>query len=313
MTGTDAEAAPDCYNSPVKRLLIVGCGDVAWRALPSLRQRYRVFALLRDVRERARWQNAGANPIIADLDNRLSLARIAGLADLVLHLAPPPDKGPRDHRTQALLAALASGKSLPQRLVYVSTSGVYGDCRGALVDETQAPNPLSARGARRVDAERQLRAFGRRTGTIVSILRAPGIYAADRLPVERLQKGLPALLPEDDVFTNHIHADDLARACSAALQRGCPNRAYNASDDSQLRMGEYFDRVADAFGLPHPPRITRAEAERTMSPVQLSFMRESRRLINRRLKEELAVRLVYPTVDDGIAAALRERKSACSS
>jgi nucleoside-diphosphate-sugar epimerase len=313
LTGTDAEAAPDCYNSPVKRLLIVGCGDVAWRALPSLRQRYRVFALLRDVRERARWQNAGASPIIADLDNRSSLARLAGLADLVLHLAPPPDKGPRDPRTQALLAALASGKSLPQRLVYVSTSGVYGDCRGALIDETQAPNPLSARGARRVDAERQLRAFGRRTGTIVSILRAPGIYAADRLPVERLQKGLPALQPEDDVFTNHIHADDLARACIAALQRGCPNRVYNASDDSQLRMGEYFDRVADAFGLPHPPRITRAEAERTMSPVQLSFMRESRRLINRRLKKELAVRLVYPTVDDGIAAALRERKSACSS
>ena len=148
-----------------------------------------------------------------------------------------------------------------------------------------------------------LRVWGLRNGVAVSILRAPGIYAADRLPVERLQRGTPALLADDDVYTNHIHADDLAMLACAVLRRGRPNRVYNACDDSHMKMGEYFDRVADRFGLAHPPRIARSEAEKTISPVQLSFMSESRRLDNRRLKRELRLRLRYPTVADGLRAA----------
>lgn len=302
----------DWYNSPVRKLLIVGCGDVAWRALPGLRRRYRVFALLRDPGQAARWREAGTTPLRADLDQPVTLARIAGLADHVLHLAPPPEHGTRDTRTQALLAALQRAKSLPQRLVYISTSGVYGDCAGALIDETRTPHPLSARAVRRLDAERQLREFGRRTGVCVSILRAPGIYAGDRLPLARLQNALPALRAEDDVFSNHIHADDLAAACLSALRRGACNRAYNVSDDSHLRMAEYFDRVADAFGLPRPPRLSRDEAARVLTPLQMSFMRESRRLVNRRLKEELRLQLTYPDVNAGIAAALKERNATCS-
>lgn len=259
-----------------------------------------------------RWRAAGALPLAGDLDDSASLTRLAGLADCVLHLAPPPDRGSRDTRTHKLLAALGRGKSLPQRLIYISTSGIYGDCQGALIDETRAPHPDTARAVRRLDAERQLRAFGRRSGVTVGILRAPGIYASDRLPIERLHKGTPALQPADDVFTNHIHADDLAAACAAALQHARPNRAYNVSDDSELQMGEYFDCVADTFGLPRPPRLTRAEAERVLPPLQLSFMRESRRLSNRRLKEELRLRLAYPRVEDGIAAAFKERKTNCS-
>lgn len=292
----------------MQKLLIVGCGDVAWRALPRLTRRYRVFALLRDATERSRWRNAGAVPLLGDLDERTSLARFSGLADAVLHLAPPPDRGDTDRRTRRLVAALAAGKSLPQRLVYVSTSGVYGDCAGGRIDETQVLHPETARARRRADAERVLRTFGRRTGSCVAILRAPGIYAADRLPLERLDKGLPALTAADDVYTNHIHADDLAAACVAALLRGRPNRVYNACDDSELQMGEYFDRVADAFARPRPPRVSRVEAETTLSPLQLSFMRESRRLANRRLKEELRLRLAYPRVEDGIAAALEEQR-----
>ncbi|MFC5302229.1 SDR family oxidoreductase [Azospira restricta] len=299
----------------MQKLLIVGCGDVAWRALPRLVRRYRVFALLRDAGEHARWRAAGAVPLAGNLDAPASLGRLAGLADAVLHLAPPPDRGDRDPRTRHLLAALGRGKSLPQRLIYISTSGVYGDCGGAFVDETRRPHPETARAARRLDAERALRAFGRETGTTVGILRAPGIYAADRLPLERLAKGTPALADADDVFTNHIHADDLAAACCAALVRARPNRSYNVCDDSHWKMGEYFDRVADAFALPRPPRLTRADAERQLSPLQLSFMRESRRLSNRRLHAELHVALAYPTVADGILAARKEheRKSACSS
>lgn len=240
------------------------------------------------------------------------MKRIAGLADLVLHFAPPPDRGLSDSRTRKLLAALSKGKSLPQRIVYISTSGVYGDCRGEPIDETRSARPGTARAVRRVDAERQLRRFGRRHGVIVSILRAPGIYAADRLPIERLQKGTPALRAEDDVFTNHIHADDLALLSCAALRYGRANRAYNASDDSQMKMGEYFDLVAERFGLPRAPRLSRSAAEVLMSPVQLSFMSESRRLINRRIKTELRVKLRYPRVEDGIEAAWKERRNTCS-
>lgn len=291
----------------MQKILIVGSGDVARRILPRLAGRFRVFALLRDAARAAVWRAAGATPVLADLDDRASLGRIAGLADLVIHLAPPPGDGTMDRRTRNLLAALGRGKSLPRRLVYVGTTGVYGDCGGARIDETRPLNPTNARAVRRVDAERRLRAWGRQNGVAVSILRAPGIYAADRLPLERLVKGMPALVDRDDGYTNHIHADDLAAACVAALRRGGANRAYNAVDDSDLKMGEWFDRVADAFALPRPPRIARAEAERTLPPMLMSFMRESRRIGNRRLKNELELRLAYPTVDDGIRAALKGR------
>lgn len=298
------------YNAGVQKILIVGSGDVARRILSQLAPRARIYALLRDASRAAQWRAAGATPVLADLDDRSSLGRLAGLADCVLHLAPPPGSGGRDTRTRNLLAALSKGKSLPRSLIYVSTTGVYGDCAGASIDETRCLNPESSRAGRRVDAERVLRAWGLRNGVAVSILRAPGIYAADRLPVERLQRGTPALLADDDVYTNHIHADDLATACIAALRRGRANRAYNVVDDSDLKMAEYFDLVARAFDLPAAPRLSRAEAEKLLSPVQMSFMRESRRIGNRRLKNELKLRLAYPTVVEGIASA---RRNACSS
>jgi len=291
---------------------------VAWRALPQLLQRYRVFALLRDGEQCARWRQAGAVPLVGDLDRPRTLERLAGLTHHILHLAPPSDKGQQDTRTRHLLAALSrpghgnkSRKSLsrlPWSLTYISTSGVYGDRGGAITPESAPCRPRSARGQRRLDAEQTLRQWGLRNGVRVSLLRAPGIYAADRLPLARLQAGTPALVAADDVFTNHIHADDLAGLALASLLRGAPNRAYNASDDSCLKMGEYFDRVADAFALPRPPRLSRQEASQVLTPLQLSFMSESRRLENRRLKEELRYRLRYPRVEDGIAAARKENK-----
>jgi nucleoside-diphosphate-sugar epimerase len=300
------------YNAGVQKILIVGSGDVARRILSRLAHRARVYALLRNAGRAAEWREAGATPVLADLDDRGSLQRIAGLADYVLHLAPPPGEGRHDTRTRNLLAALGKNKSLPRRLVYVSTTGVYGDCDGAQIDETRRLNPESSRAGRRVDAERCLREWGERTGVKVSILRAPGIYAAERLPLERLNKALPALSEADDGYTNHIHADDLAAACIAALHHGGANRVYNVVDDSDLKMAEYFDRVADAFALPRPPRISREEAARTLSPVQMSFMRESRRIGNKRLKTELKLKLAFPSIDVGIADAV-SRRNACSS
>lgn len=285
----------------MKRLLIIGCGDVVRRALPALVRRWRVFALVRE--PDAALRALGVVQLQGNLDAPASLRRLAGLADAVIHSAPPPDSGNDDPRTRRLIAALRKGKSLPRRLVYISTSGVYGDCGGARFSEVRTVQPASARARRRVAAEALLRRFGRESACSVSILRAPGIYAADRLPLERLRKGTPVFRAGEDSYTNHIHAEDLAAACIAALERGRPNRVYHASDDSDLPMGEWFDSLADAFGLPRPPRLSRAEAQSVISPVLLSFMNESRRLDNRRLKQELGLRLRFPTVHDGIRDA----------
>lgn len=274
------------------------------RALPQLVRCWHVLAL---VRQRDPQLSAlGVTQIEGDLDRPETLIRLAGISDAVIHSAPPPPQGTDDTRTRNLIATLQRGKSLPRQLVYISTSGVYGDCAGAWVSETRSPAAQSARAARRVDAERRLRRFGRQPGRHcrVSILRAPGIYAADRLPLERLHKRLPLMLRAEDSHTNHIHADDLGRACIAALARARANRIYNINDDSSLLMGEWFDALADAFALPRAPRLTREEVRGTVPALQWSFMNESRRLDNTRMKQELRLRLRYPTVAAGISAAL---------
>jgi nucleoside-diphosphate-sugar epimerase len=280
----------------MERLLIVGVGDVARRALPALAARYDALALLRSGAAPV----TGARVATGDLDRPETLAPLAGAADLVLHLAPPDETRDGDARTRNLIAALSGARMLPRRFVYISTSGVYGDCGGERIDESRPVNPATPRAARRVDAERAVAEWGAATGVETVILRVPGIYAADRLPVERLKRGTPVLRADEDVYTNHVHADDLAAICVRALEADAPAGIYNASDDSELKMGEWFDLVADRFGLPRPPRVSRAEAARTISPMLLSFMSESRRLANRRLKDVLGVRLQYPTVFDGV-------------
>lgn len=273
------------------------------RMVPLIRGRYRIYALSHSPQRFAALRALGITPVRGNLDDPQSLDVIAGLAQDIVHFAPPPGRGVHDTRTLHLVAALARGQSLPQQVVYISTSGVYGDCNGELVAETHPQRPQTDRARRRADAERRLREWGARSRVRISILRVPGIYAADRLPLKRLADGTPALAPEDDAYVNHVHAEDLARITVAALYRGHPNRSYNAADDAPCKMGDYFDLVADRFGLPRPPRIARAEAESIIPQNLLSFMRESRRLVNGRLKRELRARLIYPTVRHGIAAA----------
>lgn len=285
---------------------MVGCGDIAMRVAPLLRGRYRLFGLVRNAARFNELRAAGITPLRGDLDDAGSLHQLAGLAHIVLHFAPPlsppsPLASPIDSRTRNLLAALSRGR-LPKRLIYISTSGVYGDCAGANITETHPLNAQTSRGQRRVDAERQIRTWAKRNGTNAAILRVPGIYAAERLPLQRLQQGTPAIAAGEDSYTNHIHADDLARIVVAALRNGKPNRIYHASDDSELKIGDYFDAVADAYSLPRPPRLPRAEVEHSVSPALWSFMNESRRLTNERMKKELGVVLRYPTVADALAS-----------
>ena len=299
---------------------MIGCGDVALRAARLLSPNFRLYGLTRRREQHAELRAAGIVPIAGDLDQFRTLARLQLSPYAVLHCAPPPAAGEIDTRTRNLIAALASARSLPRRLVYISTSGVYGDCAGARVDETRTTAPATPRALRRVSAETLLRRWGRGSPALrnhhsgrrragapsvqLSILRAPGIYSDERLPLQRLREATPALAAADDVHTNHVHADDLARACVAAITRGLPQRAYNISDDAELKMGQYFDLVADAYELPRPPRIPAGEAASSLPPMLLSFMRESRRLVNARAKRELRWRLRYPTPAAMLASLL---------
>ncbi|MGH8801876.1 MAG: NAD-dependent epimerase/dehydratase family protein, partial [Casimicrobiaceae bacterium] len=237
----------------------------------------------------------GVVPLTADLDNLATLTRLSLAPEAVIHFAPPPSEGRDDPRTRRLLAALTRARIIPRRFVYISTTGVYGDCAGAEVDETRLRRAQTPRGRRRVAAEERLRAWAGRRRVTLAILRVPGIYAPTRLPLERVRQGTPALAADVDVYTNHIHADDLARAVVAALYLGRPNRAYNVNDDSVMKMGAWFDAVADAYHLPRPPRVSWEDAERQIAPMLLSYMSESRRLSNRRMKRELRLCLHYPT------------------
>jgi hypothetical protein len=277
-------------------LLIIGCGDVGLRLVKWLRNKHpasrlRILATYRSLGKDTDIRHAGAIPLHLDLDHPSTTKgkRLGGLARWMINLSPPPnDSAGTDPRSKSLMKVL-EGTSLP-RWVYISTSGVYGDCQGAWVDETRPVAAKSARGARRVAGERTHRAKG------ACILRAPGIYGQDRLPIDRLKAGTPALRQEDDTYTNHIHALDLAIMSWLAVFRGTTKRVFNASDDSQMKMGDYFDAVADAFNLPKPPRLPRAEVAKLVSPMMLTFMSESRRLKNNRIKQELRMRLRYPTV-----------------
>jgi nucleoside-diphosphate-sugar epimerase len=286
-----------------QRILIVGCGDVGTRVAKILEPRVNLLTLTSSPNRVPALRALGVRPLQGNLDRPVTLTRLSGIATRVLHLAPPPSHGESDPRTLALLRALRR-RTLPAQLVYGSTSGVYGDCAGALIDETRRLTPATTRAVRRVDAESQLRFWGRSSLVRAHVLRIPGIYANDRdggTPRQRLAKGTPVLMPQDDVYTNHIHADDLARACIAALWKGRPQRVTHASDDTDLKMGDYFDFAADLYHMPRPPRISRVAAQSELPAMLLSFMGESRRLSNQRMKGELGVRLRYPTVCEGLA------------
>ncbi len=292
-----------------ERVLIIGCGDVGQRAARVLGQgrRVRLLALTSSAERVDELRAQGITPLLGDLDQPRSVQRLAGLATRVLHLAPPPSTdapglAPRDPRTRALVKALMQ-RAAPLALVYGSTSGVYGDRQGAWVHETDAVMPRTARARRRVDAEATVFGWGRTVGARSTVLRIPGIYGLDReggTPRERLLRGTPVLNHGDDVYTNHIHADDLARACVLALWRGRPQRCLNVSDDTELKMGDYVDHAADLFGLPRPPRVALDVAKATLPAMLLSFMSESRRLANRRMKGELGLSLRYPTTAEGL-------------
>lgn len=295
-------ALPARFRRP--SVLIAGCGDVGLRLAALLQPRWRVLGLARSADGARRLRAAGVVPLAADLDCPASLARVAGLATHVICLAPPRADGAGDARSRALVRALAR-RTVPKLLLYASTSGVYGDAGGARVRETRRPQPQTERARLRRAAEQGLRRAGRSLGVATSVFRIAGIYAPDRkggTPRQSVLQGTPVLRGTDDPCVNLIHADDLARALALALWRAAPQRIYNVCDDSKLTFGAYLDLAADLYGLPRPPRLAWAEAAGQLSASRLSFLAQSRRLDNRRLKAEIGLELRHASPRTGLIA-----------
>ncbi len=295
-------ATNDC--SKVSPVLILGCGDIG-RRVAALEQAAgaRVWALARAAERAEALQAAGIAPLRGDLDDPASLEDLSAAGTRLYYLAPPPAAGFTDPRIENTLARL-SGSNVPQRVVLISTTGVYGDCGGAWIDEDTPPHPRTERSTRRLAAEDTLRKWSESTGAPVVILRVPGIYGPGRLPVDRIARGEPVVREGEAPFTNRIHADDLARACFLAGRRGEPGAVYNISDGHPTTMTDYFNRVADLLGLPRPPALTLEEVRHRLSAGMLSYLAESRRLDNRRMREQLGVVLQYPDLASGLPACL---------
>lgn len=285
-------------------VLIVGCGYVGRRLARQLQADGRpVTGIVRRPESALELQNMGLTALCWDLDQASALPALPSGACELYYFAPPPAQGQDDPRLQRLLHACQP--ALPARIVYISTSGVYGDCAGAWVDETRPLNPSSARARRRAAAESALQAWSSATGVPVIILRVPGIYGPGKLPLARLQQRLPLLREQDSPYTNRIHVDDLVQACRAAMQRGVAGQAYNVSDGQPSNMTDYFNRIAVVTGLPAPPTVARDQIEQ-LSAGMRAFMEESKRLGNRRMREDLGVQLLYPSLEAGLTACLAE-------
>ena len=284
----------------IPNALIIGCGHIGHRVGAALaKMGQSVTGVARSDEKLVSMRRLGITPFQASLDDPGELANLPTKDTQIYYFAPPPGGGHVDPRMQRFCRQLDADHS-PRKMVVISTSAVYGDCGGEVVDETRPPAPISARGKRRLHAEEEALACGTRLGFPVVILRVTGIYSARRLPVQRVRESQPVLRPEEASFTNRIHAADLARVCIAAMKRGVGGEIYNVSDGQQSTMTDYFNAIADAFGLPHPPQVTLAEAKEVMSPLMLSYVQESRRLDNRKMLRDLGIKLRYPTLADGL-------------
>jgi len=289
-----------------RKLLIIGCGDIGQRtAKLAMQQGWQVTGLARSAETLQKLRDLEINTIEANLLDPASLGGIETRGNSILYLAPPPGGGIIDPKARQFCAALKPGNE-PNKIVYMSTSGVYGDCQGDRVTEATPPNPQTTRARRRFDAETSLRQYSELRNIPLVILRVTGIYGPHRFPLHRLLEQHPVLREADASFTNRIHADDLAQICLKTVEIGADGEIFNVSDGQESTMTEYFNLLADTFELPRPPQISLAEAQHRMTPLMLSYVRESRRMDNSKLLKQLGIRLRYPTLREGLKASLEQ-------
>ncbi|MBW2477588.1 MAG: SDR family oxidoreductase [Deltaproteobacteria bacterium] len=287
-----------------KHITIVGCGDIGVRvSLLLQKQTCHVKAMARSGESAERLGAYRIEPILADLDDRDSLKKLNLTDQLVFYLAPPPGGGTVDSRMRNFCQAIGSGQ-VPIKLLYISTSGVYGDCAGSWVTEDTPVHPQTSRAHRRLDAETTLCEWGQTYGVSTPILRVTGIYGPGRLPIARLQQRHPVLKEDESPLTNRIHAEDLAAICLDAARHGQHAEVYNVSDGRPGSMTEYFNTIADLLGIPRPPQISMADAKTQMTPMMLSYLCESRRMANNKMLSDLRVTLQYPDLVAGLKQAI---------
>ena len=285
-------------------IILAGCGYVGRRVAENeLARGNTLLALVRTEASREVLLDAGINAIALDLDLPAGLDSLPMAGSGIYYFAPPPSAGTTDPRIRAFLGGI-SPDQLPSRVVYISTTGVYGDCHGEWVKESRQPVPVADRAKRRWDAEQALRSWSDETGVPVCILRVPGIYGPGKVPTKRIEKGTPVLAESESPWSNRIHVVDLVRACLAAMDHGNPGSVYNISDGNPSTMTDYFNHIADAMGLPRPKQISLDEAKQIFSRELISYLTESKRLDNNLMRSELGVEPEYPTLDIGLQAAL---------
>ncbi len=286
---------------------IIGCGDIGRRVAglylqaSSRQSDVNIKAIVSSSASKKRCENIGLKAFALDLDSEeisesLSVHNKIENAPL-FYFAPPPSSGREDTRLHHFLSSLAHQ---PRRIVLISTTGVYGDSKGAWIDENFMVNPVADRAHRRLSAEKTLQQWAKHHHREYIILRVPGIYAKDRLPLARLKKGLPVVNRNEAAWTNRIHADDLAMVCKTAMESAISGEIYNVTDGQPSTMTDYFNRVADYAGLARPPQISMQEAETTLSAGMVSYLRESRRIRHAKMLKELHVTLQYPSLKDGL-------------
>lgn len=287
-------------HSIMKEVLIIGCGDIGVRVALLVQQAGgNVTGLARSESSAGRLRALGIAPVMANLDDADSLNALPTAGKLIFYFAPPPGGGPFDSRMRNFCQAVDTGQ-VPAKVVYISTSGVYGDCRGERVTEQTPINPQTSRAQRRADAEATLLEWAKRHAVSVAILRVTGIYGPGRLPLARIQQGHPILCEEESPPTNRIHADDLANVCVRAAEKAVDGDIFNVSDGQPGTMTQYFNTVCDLLGLPRLPQIDMQEAQKVMNPMMLSYLTETRRMDNRKMREQLDVTLMYPDLDSGL-------------
>ena len=287
-------------DKPFKHVLIIGCGDIGLRVAKMWKNTGKtVFALARSEDSIDVFRQQHLHACQADLDDTQTLKSLPTRHALLYYFAPPPAKGQVDTRMENFLASIDK-ENLPTHLVYISTSGVYGNQDGRLINEDTPVNPSVDRARRRYHAEQQLHSWSQQTGVAVTILRVGGIYGPGRLPLQRIKDQVPMLHEELSPQTNRIHADDLAQVCVAAASQKAEGEIYNVSDGTNSNMTEYFNTIADQFDLPRPPLVDWEEAEKTISSGMLSYLKESRRLDNSKMINELEIELKYPVLKDGL-------------
>lgn len=284
---------------------IAGCGDIGQRVAALWQQRNaRVTVLARNPARSAEYAAERLIAVIGDLDQPTTLPAPAA-GSLIYYFAPPPLRGTTDPRLHHFLQAIRRDV-LPARIVYISTSGVYGDVHGAWVTEESAVNPTTDRSRRRLDAEQTLQQWSAQHKVPIVILRVPGIYGPGRLPIDVVKSGRPILREAESMYSNRIHADDLAQIAVVAGLADRPPGIYNVSDGQPGSMAQYFKAVADLIGVPRPPEVSLEEAQRVLSPEMMSYLTESRRIDNTKMLRDLRVVLRYPTLAEGLRNGCNE-------